>query len=288
MLSTILSLGPITISSLGFLTALGFFFGSFLIWKRGKEEGYDEEKLMDGIILSGLGALIGSRIWYAVLHYQELGLDLNSFFNIVGSPGFSWLGAFLGGILSLKLFAAKKKWEFFKIVDIFTFGISLTACFMAVGYFLDGSMYGASTNLPWGIVFPGLETARHPTQLYELFLLIVIFRLLYFFDKNYRTYEWYKGRRGEAAPGFLTLAFLGLFSLEKFAVGFFYEHDLYWNVNQLAALFLSFLSLLGLYLKSGKAADLSLAGWFKKNGQQKIKNRKKTKKLHFKTGIDAK
>ncbi len=288
MLPTLLKLGPITISSLGVFTALGFFFGSFLIWKRGKEENYDEERLMDAVLLSAIGVLVTSRIWYILLHWQEFGSNIVGWFDVVGAPGLSWFGALMGGLLVLKIFSSRQKWNFFKIADFFSFGACLSAIFIAFGLFLDGSAYGAPTSLPWGIAFPGLDQPRHPVQLYIFFLFILIFKLLYYFDKNYRTYQWYKNKRGEAAPGFLLLAFLALFSLGRFGVGFFFEHDLYWMVNQIMALGLSLGSLLVLFLRSGKTVSLNLPTFKRKQLQEDYRRERKNKKFHYKSGVDVK
>lgn len=292
---TILQLGPITISSLGVMVALSFFFSSFLIWKKAKEENYDEEMVMDGIILVTIVSFLVSRTWFILENWQQLGGHLLVWFNFVSKPGFSWFGSLIGGILALKLFCQKQKWNFFKMVDLVSFGLCLGAIFLQIGYFFDGSSYGMLTSLPWGLTFPGLDQPRHPTQIYELVLLILILRLLYFFDKHYRTYEWYKNKRGEAAPGFLFLVFLAGFCLTKFTINFLKDHGLFWGWHQLTSLLLFFLSLVMLYFRSGEGFKVKTPIFvFNKTDKLdkinniKIKRKRVKTKFHFKTGVDAK
>jgi len=71
MIPTILQIGPIVISLLGVMTAMGFFFGSFFIWQRTREEHFDENSIMDGILLVSLVGLISARIWYVVFNWGQ-------------------------------------------------------------------------------------------------------------------------------------------------------------------------------------------------------------------------
>ncbi|MFC1711261.1 prolipoprotein diacylglyceryl transferase [Patescibacteria group bacterium] len=290
MIPTLVRLGPVTITSLGVMIVLGFILGSFLIWKKTKEENFDEEKAMDAIIVTTVFAFLVSRSLFVLFYFSEMGGNLLSWFDFVGKPGFSWIGALLGGIVSLVLFCKKHKWDFYKVADLFSFGLVLFAIFLHIGTFLDGSFYGTATSMPWGIKFIGLDGPRHPTQLYELIFMVILLKLLYFFDKNYRTYEWYKNKRGEALAGFLLAVFLAGFSLTKFMVGFFKEHDLYWMLWQALTLLVFLVSLGIIYFRSGKSVDITLPRLPSFNlSYPTLKKRKKPKpKFRYKKGVDAK
>ena len=123
MFPTILKIGPIVISSLGVMTALGFFLGSFLIWKKETEENFEEEKIMDVILISSLAAFLVSRLFYVFFYWQEIGANFLAYFDFVGKPGFSLIGAFLGGGISFWLLSQKNKWDFFKVADFSVFGL---------------------------------------------------------------------------------------------------------------------------------------------------------------------
>lgn len=281
---------------------LGFVIGSFLVWKKGEEEGYDEDNLMDGNFLVIICSLIGARLWYVFWSFSDFEKNLFKAFAIIKIPGFSWFGAFLAGVTALAIYCHRKKWDFFKTADLFVFGLCTGQLFGLVGHFFDGSFYGKATSLPWGIKFPGFDQTRHPSQLYLFLLIFLILRLLFVFDKNYRTYDWYKNKRGEASPGFLFLAYLMLFSIASLIVDFFRERDLvFWQISfdQFFWL-LTFLGAAGfLYLRSGFNFHKKLAKIFLLRKTEEIKvlgdfrepiKRKKAKKTQsrFKKGLEAK
>ena len=54
--------------------------------------------------------------------------------------------------------------------------------------FINGELWGKTTELPWGVVFPGAgNLPRHPSQLYEALLEgLVLFLILWFYSKKPR------------------------------------------------------------------------------------------------------
>lgn len=276
-MTTILKLGPVTITFLGLAVAIGFILGSFLVWREGKEENFNEEEIMDAILLVSLSSFVSSRLFYVFLLWDKAGVNLASLFDFVNQPGFSWLGAFLGGIISLVFFCRQHKWDFFKTADFSSLGVVWLAIFVDLGNLLDKNFL-LGHKWQWG---PFLE----------LILMVIFLKLLYYFDKHYRTFEWYKNKRGEAAPGFLFLSLIIFFSLTKFIVAFFYSRDLYWILGQILSLGVFFTGLGLLYSRSAKITNLSFFNKLKetKKNRFKIKTRnKKEKKFHYKKGVEAK
>ena len=68
MFPVLLSFGNISISSLGVFLAAGFLFAIFLIWRLSRAWDLDEEKVLDLTLLTFLGGLISSRIYF-ILDY---------------------------------------------------------------------------------------------------------------------------------------------------------------------------------------------------------------------------
>ena len=260
MFPTILQLGPVTITSLGLFIALGFFIGSFLVWKKTKEEHFDEEKVMDGVIITAIAGLIFSRAFYILFYWYKFKTFFPVFFDLVNKPGFVWLGAFLGGSLALKYLSSKNKWDFFKIADLIVFGTALGSVFFHLGLFLDGDRLAV----------------------FEALLMAVILKALYYLDKNYRTYDWYKNKRGEPASGFLFFSFLSLFAFAKLVVVFFKDYGLYWKWFQLGNLLVILTSLASLYFRSGR--QLKLFSSFNLERKKRVL----AKRSHYKTGMEAK
>lgn len=269
MIPTILQLGPLAISTFGLILCLAFFLGSFLLWQKGREEYFDEEALMDGIILTALIGLLGARLWYVLLHWSGFG-SLLGLLDLIQNPGFSWHGALIAGTFAFVLFGRKQKWDFYKLADLSVFGLVLGLILAKIGQFLAEFIFAGSQQF-----FP----------LYEVVLYLGLYRLLMIFDKNYRTYEWYKTKRGESKPGFLFLAFMSLTAFIRIMIGiirnplhFFYDQSLWVDAG---LIFLCFLILPG---RRGK--DLtSRMPWVKKV-LNRIFGRKKSG-THFKAGLEA-
>ncbi len=101
---------------------------------------------------------------------------VNSNFWLGG--GFVYLGGFLGGSLFSLLFIISQK------LPIKTFEFSITPLVLGhalgrLGCFLAGCCFGTETNLPWSVHLHQAE--RHPVQIYEAFLLLI---LAWFLEKK--------------------------------------------------------------------------------------------------------
>lgn len=228
MWPTILSLGPTRISTQGVILALTFFFVSFWIWKKGREEHFEEETLMDVVILTTLIGFIFSRILFVLLHLN-LFTSFWQAFRLVKYPGFSWHGAFVGGLIAFYFLTKLKKWDFYVLADLIAPPLLLALALARLANFFAGSFYGRATSLFIGLIFPGQERPRHPTQLYAFFLYLVFLKLITKIEKEYRFYDWYQGSKREAAPGFVFLSLFIIVGFVQFVVAFFVDDWLYWR-----------------------------------------------------------
>lgn len=306
MFPTLLQIGPIAISSQGLFLALAFLVGSFLVWRKGREENFDLEPLMDAVFLASAAAFLGARILFVVFQpHKSLALA----FNFSKYPGFSYFGALFAGVFLLRFFAHRRKWDFYKLSDVLVFGLLPAHILIRIGNFLDGSFYGRATSLPWGIRFPGLESKVHPLALYEIFFLIGLFFLIRKLERQYRLFEWYRNKRGEALPGFLFLSYLLFYSFFRFLIEFLKDSSLYWyglGWEQWISMWLLVASLILFYKRSGKKVEDILFPIRKKlqkflanrrGGKlevlasavpKKRERREKRRFSHFKTGMEAK
>lgn len=57
-----------------------------------------------------------------------------------------------------------------------------------MGNFINGELWGRTTNADWGMVFPNVDTlARHPSQLYEFALEgVLLFAILWLYSNKKR------------------------------------------------------------------------------------------------------
>jgi phosphatidylglycerol---prolipoprotein diacylglyceryl transferase len=126
-----------------------------------------------------LGALIGAKLLVIIQHIDVLGQDWR-LFGLLVLQGKTIVGALLGGLIGVEL---TKKWIGLRrsTGDGFVFSVLWGTAIGRVGCFLTGlsdRTYGIATALPWGIDF-GDGIARHPTQLYEVGFLIMLFGMLW-------------------------------------------------------------------------------------------------------------
>jgi len=248
MLSIIFSAGPIVIYVFGFLMAIGIFLASFIIWRRLKDLGIKEERVLDFIIVAILLGLILARLLFILTNFSKFGFDFSRWIFFLRYPGLSFWGWLLGAFLSLKWFAKKEKWNLWEVADEITFGFLPFLALMQLGAFLDGSGFGRSTHMPWGIYFPGTLLKRHPVSLFFAIALFIIWFLLIKSERHWRTWRWYKSNK----DGFLVLSGLVLIFLIYIPLAFIGASGLYlyWlEIGVTIAIFLS-LSIL-FYLHSG-------------------------------------
>jgi phosphatidylglycerol:prolipoprotein diacylglycerol transferase len=291
MLPIIFSLGPITIYSYGLLLFLGFLFGLFVIWKRSREESFEEEEVFDAVVISNLYAIVGARVIYILLNFQSFGPDVIAFFNLIGKPGFSLFGGLAGGILGLALQTNKRKWDFFEFSDIVSLGLTLTFVLGWLGSFLNGTSPGIETQSPLGLTFPGVYQKRHPVQLYFMILYLILFVYLWWAEGKYRTFEWYSQGKSGAKPGFLFFSFLlfsGLFGLilsplipAQFVV-------LGLSISTWLWIIIIIIGSLGIYLRSGRNLTRDI-GNFKNISErnQNRRTRKRPRKSYKRLGTDV-
>ena len=96
MLPIIFSVGPLTIYTFGFLLAIGVFLETFISWRRLRDLGFKEEKIIDFLIFGLLLGLVFSRLIFIIENWQSFGFQLERWFLFVNFPGFSVFGWVLG------------------------------------------------------------------------------------------------------------------------------------------------------------------------------------------------
>ena len=225
MWPTILSIGPVAVHSFGLLMAMGIFLGGFVLWKKGREEGLDEEEVMDSWLIAGLAGLVLGRVVQVLLNWDWFGGSWYKMLFLTKFPGLSYEGVWLGAVVSMLVFAKLKKWQLWQFAEIMVLALVTVEIFGWLGSFLAGSGLGKETSWWWGLRFPGVEVKRQPVQLLMAGLIWLLSLGLRRWEKDYRGFAWYQGKKGEAQPGFLVAAYLIGLGLIKLLVGFLKEAD---------------------------------------------------------------
>ncbi|MBU1085031.1 MAG: prolipoprotein diacylglyceryl transferase family protein [Candidatus Beckwithbacteria bacterium] len=246
MWPTLLSIGPIAIHSFGVLVFLGIFFGGFVWWQKGREESFDEELLMDIYLSSLVSSLFLGRVWYVVINWSFFTGSVYRMLFLTKFPGLSFEGVLVGGLLGLVVFSLKKSFDIWKVLELSVYSLLIIEALAFVGSFLSGSNLGSKTSLFFGVPFPGVSGRRYPVQLIYVVCFWGLYKLLKFFEKEYRGFSWYSSLKGEARPGFLIASYLIGIGLIHAVLGFISESS-----NLKFSLTLVFVGVLILFLRSG-------------------------------------
>jgi len=228
MLPILFSIGPIKIYTFGVFLVLGFFWGSFLLWKLIRLTAFKEEEVFDGLFLSLGFSLFFGRLFYVILNFSEFGFSLLKFILINGYPGLCLYGAFFGGFLGLLIFCLLKKLKFFLLIDYFIPPLFLALAFGKLGSFFSGVEVGTKTKFFLAAKFVGFDGTRHLTPFYESLL---------FFLGCYLAYKLlFSIRKDNLFSGFLFYFFAWYFSFIYFLFDKIKEHRLYFlgfSVNRI-------------------------------------------------------
>ena len=137
--------------------------------------------------------------------------------QIIGGSGLTIYGAVLGAALGVWIYSRFSKLRFGYIADLIVPGLILAQVIGRVGCTINGCCYGSPTSLPWGIFYTHPDSlarigvAVHPTQVYEIIYLLMMFVTVLVLSKWLRL------------DGSLFLVYLGLYSAWRVGIGFLRE-----------------------------------------------------------------
>jgi phosphatidylglycerol---prolipoprotein diacylglyceryl transferase len=170
------------IHSYGMMLALSFLLGIWLSMSRAKRAGLDPNVIADVGFWLILSAIIGARLYYVVLHFDEFSGNLwtiiNPFQNgFVGIGGLVMYGGFIGATLASILYFSLKKLPFLPYADATAPGLAIGVMLTRIGCFLNGCCFGSGTA-HCGVSFPLSSAAGmyqheihamglYPSQLFE-------------------------------------------------------------------------------------------------------------------------
>lgn len=216
----IFSVGPISLRWYGLAYLAGFMFVAFLIccifrrWRL----NLDADGILTIMICVMVGVIAGARLGYCLFYGDGYYLENPLEVFAVNKGGMSFHGGLVGALVAGLVAARLTGIPYLTLVDVAVVPASLALFFGRCANFINGELWGAPTDLPWGVVFGGAagDVARHPSQLYEAFLEgLVLFAVLYVM-----TY-----RRPPFPRGTYAGVFLMLYGVFRFAIEFVREPD---------------------------------------------------------------
>lgn len=168
----LLSLGSFQISTYGVLVAAGWLAGvRWLVARRSALE-LTENQIWDLVYWIFGGAFVGGKIMYFLVTPGAFAFTIEAL-----RYGFVFYGGLIGGLAAGFWYAGRLKLPFLKLADWFLTALALGHGIGRFGCLAAGCCYGRHTDLPWGVALAG-DPSRHPTQVYEALLDLVLFGVL--------------------------------------------------------------------------------------------------------------
>ena len=167
------SIGPVEVHAYTVCMLTAVLLGGWLTYREAKRRmRLTEETLMVGSV--GLvGGVIGAKLSMLVF----LGpTDFWRLLPTIPAQGAALTGALIGGYIAVVLAERVLKVERCT-GDLVAPFIPLSQAIGRLGNFLAGDAYGTPTSLPWAVHQAGAN--RHPAQLYELALDLLLFAVLW-------------------------------------------------------------------------------------------------------------
>lgn len=148
------------------MLALSFLVGIWLSTKRAKNRGLEPNVITDVGFYVILSAIVGARLYYVFLHFDEFQNNLLSIFNPfqeggVGIGGLVMYGGFLGAILAGFIYFKTRKLPFRPYADAIAPSVGIGIFLTRIGCFLNGCCYGGPTSAFFGVIFPPHSPAGH-------------------------------------------------------------------------------------------------------------------------------
>lgn len=183
------SIGPFAVRWYGIAYVLGFAAAALVMYRTAKrwELRFDSEALLTVVLCVIVGVIAGARLGYVLFYgngyYLAHPLEILAF----SQGGMSFHGGLVGALLGGIPAALITHVPYLTLADLGCIGAPLGLFFGRCANFVNGELWGAPTDAPWGVVFGGAAGSmpRHPTQLYEALLEgLVLFAVLYLLSRK--------------------------------------------------------------------------------------------------------
>ena len=208
------SVGPLSVRWYGLAYLAGFFVAAFVMYRTARRWrlplSVDDVLLL--IVGIAFGVIVGARLFYVLFYNAEYYLQNPARILAFSEGGMSFHGGLVGAFLGGYLVCRYLRLSFLTMCDLAVIGAPWGLFFGRCANFINGELWGAPTDLPWGVAFEsGGGITRHPSQLYEAVLEgLVIFAVLYALS-----------RKAPPRPqGTFVGAFLVMYGVFRFAIEF--------------------------------------------------------------------
>lgn len=214
------AIGPLSVRWYGIAYILGFAFACLVMWRiaRRWKIRFDEDALLTIICCIIAGVILGARIGYCLVYGNGYYLAHPIEFLAFNQGGMSFHGGLCGALVGGAVAARLTRIPYLTLADMLAIGAPIGLFFGRCANFVNGELWGAVTDVSWGVVFGGAAGSmpRHPSQLYEALLEgVVIFVVLFALSR----------KRPPRPRGTFIGVFLLLYGIFRFLVEFVRQPD---------------------------------------------------------------
>jgi phosphatidylglycerol:prolipoprotein diacylglycerol transferase len=165
-----LALGPIEIRWYALAYIVGFVGGMVVIkhfLKKYPSPYLNKNHIDDLLTWVLLGVIIGGRLGYVFFYNSEYYLSNPLDIPKIWQGGMAFHGGLIGVITAMILFAWKYKIPFFVLSDRVALVTPIGLFFGRIANFINGELFGRTTDFQYAFVFPNSDLPRHASQLYQ-------------------------------------------------------------------------------------------------------------------------
>lgn len=200
-----ISINGFEIAYYGMIIAVGMMLGIGLILFIARRKGENEDLYFDLTFITIICSVAGARIYYVLFSWKDYRDNLLEIFNIRGG-GLAIYGGVLTGIITVWIFARRKKLRFLRIADILCPGLVVGQMLGRWGNFFNREAFGKYCDGIFAMALPraavrqdeitaqmlehiqivdGMEFIQvHPTFLYESLWNLCVLGILLWVSKR--------------------------------------------------------------------------------------------------------
>jgi phosphatidylglycerol:prolipoprotein diacylglycerol transferase len=177
--------------------------------------GWKVADIDDMLFWGVLGVVLGGRIGYVLFYKLDDYLANPLEALAVWHGGMSFHGGFIGVMVAMAWWGRSRKRSFLEVMDFVAPCVPLGLAAGRLGNFINGELWGRTTDVPWAMIFPQVDSQpRHPSQLYQFALEgLTLAVVLWIFARKPR------------ATGMVSAVFLGGYGVCRFLAEFGREPD---------------------------------------------------------------
>ncbi len=215
------TIGPLSVRWYGIAYVLGFIAAGFMMWWIAKRWHirFNFEAITTILCCVIIGIILGARLGYCLFYGNGYYFIHPLEIFAVNQGGMSFHGGLMGALISGIVAAKLTKIPYLTLADMGAIAAPIGIFLVRCTNFINGELWGAQTDGPWGVVFGGSAgmVPRHPSQLYEAFLEgLLLFLILFLMAR----------KRPPFPRGVYLGTFLSFYGVCRFLIEFVRQPDL--------------------------------------------------------------